>query len=180
MKKIFLSFLVVLFFCNLSFAQHEAGEIFHPHSSLGIVVSHTNVSQGQQDGDTKWLSLPSWSLNYNYKFKPRWSIGVHTDIVTENFEVEEHLNNETNTTLERSYPVSVAAMASFKPGKHFSLLLGAGGEFAHTGNLFLIRVGAEYVYEMNSKWELNAMITDDIKINAYNSWAIGLGVTMVF
>lgn len=165
------------------FAQDESThEAFHPHHSVGFIISHTNIKKGvTSTGDNKWLSLPSWAINYNYKFKPKWAIGLHSDIVTETFEVEEHLkNDEINEILERSFPVASALMLSYKPGKHFGFMIGSGGEFSHTGNLFLIRVGVEYGYHLTKKWELNGNITNDLKINAYNSWAIGMGLTRVF
>ncbi len=181
MKKVFFIAGIIIFFSAQSFAQHEEPEKFKSYSSLGLVISHTHVSEGVQDnGSKKWLALPSWALNYNFKFKPKWAIGLHIDMITENFEVEEHLNQSTNTTIERSYPITLAAMATFKPGKHFSFLLGAGGEFSKAGDLFLFRIGAEYSYEINEKWELNAMLTDDLKVKSYNSWSIGLGVTRIF
>jgi lipopolysaccharide assembly outer membrane protein LptD (OstA) len=99
--------------------------------------------------------------------------------VTETFKVEEHLNNNNVQTIERSFPLSSVLMTSYRPGKHFSYLIGVGGEFSHTGNLFLWRVGVEYGYEINEKWEINGNLTNDLKINSYNSWAIGLGITRV-
>lgn len=154
---------------------------FHPHHSLGIVISHTQINQGiQANGNKKWLSLPSWGINYNYKFSPKWAVGLHNDIVVEDFVVEEHLKSADGKTLERSYPIASAIVVSYKPGKYFSFLLGSGGEFAHTGNLFLFRVGVEYGHYISKDWELNAVLTNDLKINAYNSWAIGLGITRVF
>jgi hypothetical protein len=144
------------------------------------MMSHTQISQGvQSDGNNKWLSLPSWGINYNYKFSPKWAVGLHTDIVVEDFAVEEHLKSSNGEVLERSYPVATAVMFSYKPGKHFSYMLGSGGEFAHTGNLFLLRVGIEYGYHLSNNWELNANLTNDLKVNAYNSWAIGFGIARV-
>jgi hypothetical protein len=176
-------FCLLLFFTVIQgFAQNEiTSEKFHPHHSIGFIISHTNIKKGiTSSGDNKWLSLPSWAINYNYKFKPKWAIGLHTDIVTETFEVEEHLKTASNEILERSFPIASAVMLSYKPGNHFSFMTGCGGEFSHTGNLFLIRIGVEYGYHLNKKWELNGNITNDLKINAYNSWAIGMGVTKVF
>lgn len=179
-----LSLLIMLgiSFPTLVMAQEDSHDTFSPHHTLGFMISHTQVSQGvQTNGNKKWLSLPSWALNYNYKFSPKWAVGLHNDIIVEDFVVQEHLKSSGGgETLERSYPVASALMASYKPGKHFSFMLGAGGEFAHTGNLFLIRIGAEYGYHISKKYELNANITNDLKINAYNSWAIGLGVTRIF
>lgn len=180
-KQLFL--LLMLLFYIQGFAQEEsAGKKFKPYHSIGIIISHTNIKKGvSSSGDSKWLSLPSWAINYNYKFKPKWAIGLHSDIVTETFEVEEHLKSSgNNEILERSYPIATAIMVSYKPGNHFSFMSGCGGEFSHTGNLFLIRIGVEYGYHLNKKWEINANITNDLKINSYNSWAIGMGLTRVF
>lgn len=113
---------------QLSNAQVNEHTAFHPHHLLGVVLNHTPISQGvQANGDKKWLALPSIGINYNYKFAEKWSIGVHNDIVMEDYVVEEHLRSGGgDKTLERAYPVASAAMASFKPGKHFSYMLGAG------------------------------------------------------
>jgi hypothetical protein len=182
MKKQIFIITLFIFTTVLAVAQNDTHHVFHPHHTLGLIISHTQVSQGiQANGNKKWLSLPSWGINYNYKFSKKWAIGLHSDIVTEDFAVQEHSKSSSNSTvLERSYPIASAVMASFKPGKNFNYLFGAGGEFAHTGNLFLVRVGLEYGYHINKKWELNANITNDLKINAYNSWAIGMGVTKIF
>jgi hypothetical protein len=180
MKNIF-SLIAFVFFSLQIQAQEAHHSDFKPHHTLGLIISHTQISQGiQADGKKKWLSLPSWGINYNYKFSAKWAIGLHNDIVVEDFIVEEHLKSSNSSTLERSYPIASAVMISYKPGKAFSFLLGSGGEFAHTGNLFLVRVGVEYGYHISKDWELNAVLANDLKINAYNSWAIGFGITRVF
>lgn len=125
--------------------------------------------------------MSSVGINYNYKFNPKWAIGLHNDIVTEDYAVEEHLKSGSeNKVIERAFPLASAIVASFKPGKYLSYMLGTGGEFAHTGSFFLIRVGVEYGCHIASKWELNANLVNDIKINAYNSFAYGIGITRVF
>jgi hypothetical protein len=152
--------------------------VFKPHHTLGIAIGHTQISRGvQADGNKKRLALPNWAINYNYKFHPKWAIGLHNDIIFEDFEVEEHLrSSDTTVILKRSYPVASAVTGSFKPGKHVSFLLGIGGEFSHAGNLWLWRAGAEYSYHMNKNWELTAAFVNDFKIKAYNSYSISMGV----
>lgn len=180
-KVIAVVLLLQIFFGTSSFAQEGGHEVFHAHHKLGLMIGHTQVSEGvDENGRKKWLALPSWSINYNYQFNKKWAIGLHSDIITETFKVEDHLNGENNTVIERSKPVATAIMASFKPGKHFNYLLGAGGEFASSANYFLIRVGLEYEYHLNHSWEFNACIANDLKVNAYNSFTIGMGITKVF
>lgn len=118
-------FLILLMIAGVSVpylvsAKEDSHDSFSPHHTLGFMISHTQVSQGvQTNGNKKWLSLPSWALNYNYKFSPKWAIGLHNDIIVEDFVVQEHLKNSGGETLERSYPVASAVMASYKPGKYF-------------------------------------------------------------
>jgi hypothetical protein len=181
MRSICVIFLMVFFSGIPSWSQTNDSIKFHPHHSIGLVIGHTQISQGiQSDGQRKWLSLPVWAINYNFKFKPQWALGLHTDIIFEDFLVEEHLNNSQEKVLERKYPIASALMATYKPFKHVSFLLGTGAEFSHSGNLFLVRCGFEYSYHFANNFELNAIITNDLKVNAYNSWSIGLGVSKVF
>lgn len=179
--------ITILLLClvSLNFVQSIAQEShynahneFQPCHAITLLVSHTQISQGiNENGNRKWLSLPSWGLNYNYIFHPKWAIGLHNDIIVEDFVVEEHLKSSSNENLKRSYPLASAIVGCFKPGKHFAYLLGAGGEFAHTGNLFLLRIGIEYALHITRSWEMTAIVANDYKFNAYNSWAIGLGIT---
>lgn len=168
-------------FVAIGHSQDSAHSPFHKHHMLTVIVGHTQVSQGvDASGDRKWLSLPSWAINYNYKFSAKWAIGLHNDIIVETFEVEQHLKSGAAATIERKYPIASVAVASYKPGKNFSYLLGAGGEFAHGKNLFLIRVGVDYGYHFHKNWELNVSLVNDFKVNAYNSFGFGMGVTRIF
>ncbi len=182
MKKILIIFSLSLFSFAVCAQHEEAGEHgeFHPHHMLGLVVSHTMLSEGvDASGHKNWKALPSWALNYNYRFHPKWAIGLHNDIITETFEVKDHLGSG-HETLERSYPIASAVMVSYKPGKHFNYMLGPGGEFAKEASYFLIRAGVEYECHISKGWELNAEINNDFKVNAYNSFGFGIGVTRVF
>lgn len=154
---------------------------FKIHHALSVVLSHTQISQGiQQDGERKWLALPSLGINYNYKFNPKWSMGLHNDIVIEDYQVEDHLRSGGgNRVLERSYPVASALVASYKPGKSFTYIIGAGGEFAQSASFFMVRIGLEYGFHIDTKWELSINLINDLKINGYNSFSYGIGVTRI-
>lgn len=171
-------------FCySNSFAQHheKSKEAFHPHHKIGIIISHAQVFDGRDiNGEKKVLSLPSWGLDYTFQFKPKWGIGLHTDIITETFEVEKHLESGgSGDIVERSYPIAPAIMGVFKPGHHWSFLFGAGVEFAKEENFFLNRAGVEYSVEMPKGWELFGSLSYDFKWNAYDTWVLGLGISKV-
>ena len=159
--------------------QHEeAKEPFHPHHIISIVISHAQVFDGRDiSGEKKVLSLPSWGLDYTFQFKPTWGIGLHTDIITETFEVEKHLENGgSGDIIERSYPVAPALMGIYKPGKHWSFLLGAGVEFAKEENFFLNRAGVEYSVEIKKTWEVFGSLSYDFKWGGYDTWLLGIGI----
>ncbi len=183
MKKCIRFFAVVIIFCFCSkngFSQHqeESKEPFRPEHWLSIVISHAHVFQGRDiDGNKKVLSLPSWGLDYTYQFKPKWGIGLHTDIITETFEVEKHLESGGDAVvIERTNPIAPALMGIYKPNEHWAFLIGAGVEFAKEGNFFLNRAGVEYGAELPKGWEVFGSLSYDFKWNAYDTWILGLGI----
>ena len=152
---------------------NENEESFHPHHQLGLVISHAHVFDGRDDaGKKKVLSLPSWGIDYTYNFHPRWGVGLHTDIIVEKYKVEEH----GGEIIERSYPVAPALMGVYKPGGHWSFLLGMGAEFAKEENLALTRAGIEYSGELPGHWEVFGSLAYDIKWSEYDSWLLGIGI----
>jgi hypothetical protein len=173
-------FVIVCFLYSFLNAQENKSAIEHflPHHGVSLLLSHTHVNQGYEDGTKKWLVLPSWALDYNYFFSPKWSAGLHNDMIIETFKVEDHSTDQT--VVERTRPIASVAVVSFKPSKHFSYELGAGGEFAKEGNYLLTRFGLEYTLEISHTWEFVGNVIYDIKWNGYNSFAIGLGIGKSF
>lgn len=179
-------FLMLVVFCFFSlncFSQHEqeAKKPFHPEHKLSVVISHAQVFQGRDiNGNKQVLSLPSWGLDYTYQFTPKWGIGLHTDIITETFEVEKHLSSGGDAqVIERAYPVAPALMGIYRLNHHWSFLIGAGVEFAKEENFFLNRAGVEYAAELPKGWEVFGSLSYDIKWSAYDTWLIGLGISKV-
>lgn len=177
--KLFILILITCFYYVKSYGQeHEkAEEKFTPHSSIGIVLGHAHVFDGRDaEGKKKVLFLPSWGIDYNYYFNPKWAIGLHTDIIMESFTV----GGEAGEEIERSTPVAPAIMGIFKPDEHWNLLFGAGGEFAKEGNFFLNRFGVEYGAEIHNGWEVAGSLGYDLKWKAYDTWLLGIGISKSF
>jgi len=76
----------LLLFSHIAGAQEAEPVQDHKHA-LSILLAHAHISQGIQNGNTKWLALPSWMLAYNYRISEQWTIGLHGDIIIEDFEV---------------------------------------------------------------------------------------------
>lgn len=146
------------------------------HHQIGAMLGHIHISQGHNSKGKRWLVLPMISMNYNYKFNERWGIGLHTDLTLESYEVEE---NE-NEIVERKTPIAPAIMGIFKPGKHFTYMLGFGEEFAKEEDLFLIRAEIEYGLELPKEFEFGASVGWDFRFDAYDSWVLAVGVSKLF
>ncbi len=164
--------LLLVSFCSFA---HETEEKEFPKHTLGIVLSHNNISKGVTQNGTKWLSVPAWGIDYNYQFCEKWAVGLHTDIIIEKIEVIENLKSEEES-IERSYPIAPALMGIYKPTKHSSFMLGMGVEFAKEENLVLTRAGYEWGTELGKKWELSFSFNYDFRWDAYDSYTLGFGI----
>ncbi len=147
----------------------------HPKNKVSFVLSHTHVPGGiNEEGDKSWLVRASWGIDYDYYFSHAWSLGLHSDMVLENFEIE-----EDNIIQERSSPIALI-LTGGRHWEHFTLVAGAGMEFAKEENFALARVGAEYGWELPAEWEIAISLVTDIKFGGYNSWVFGLGFAKLF
>lgn len=173
--------IMCLVFSNTMSAQESFKEEkeFSNHR-LAVVLGHTHVPTGlDNDGAKTWLILPSWGLDYDFSFNDKWALGLHSDIVVENFELEEQFG-ETGAIIKRTKPLAFAVMVSYKSWEHVVFMLGAGGEYSKEETFILARAGLEYSWEIGNEWELGISLMNDLKINAYNSWVFGLGVSKFF
>lgn len=152
-------------------APHATPTLAGTHRLTGA-LGHTHISQGRRDGETQWLAVPSWSLNYDRWLTDRWAVGVQTDLVIESFVIE-HGDEEL---LERTYPLAIVPVALWKPAPRWSLIGGVGAEVAAGRTLALTRLGAEYGVHVGDRYEVGAALVWDNKWNYYNSW--GLAVTV--
>jgi hypothetical protein len=180
-KGIFtLAFIFILFYSFKSIAQVEPKEKekFLPHHLFGVAISHAHVFAGKDaNGDKAVLSMPSLGFDYTYQFRPKWGIGLHTDLILEEFLIEKSGGGEV---IERNYPIAPAIMGIYKPGKHLQFLFGAGVEFEQEENFFLNRAGVEYTGELPKGWEVYGALNYDFKWNAYDTWVLGIGIAKSF
>lgn len=182
MKKILLTFILSITGVFV-FAQHTAESNTHDEKHHGMQSSHrltlglghTYLSEGTVNGKKQWLTLPSWSFNYDYWLVDKWAIGLQMDFISENFLIK----NGEGEEIERNFPVSLVPSALFKPGEHIAIIAGIGAEFTESETLTLTRLGFEYGVHMPRDWEFSAIFLWDYKWNHYNSWSIGLGVSKI-
>lgn len=207
-RFIILSILFIVFNCTHSFSQeteqikvnntdhdlsnqeeHRASH--HKKHAISFVISHTHIKSGvKNNSGDNWIALPSLGINYNYNFNEKWAIGLHNDIIIEEFVVEDpnknsslelQKNEESEVEgIERSHPIASAIMLTYKPYEHIALLAGGGMEFSKEEDFALIRLGLEFPFHIPNDWEIFGAMSYDINIDAYNSFTFGFGIAKLF
>jgi opacity protein-like surface antigen len=170
---------VVMFYLLLSSivsAQNEEVEE-QRKSKISLAITHTFVPTAiNNNGDKTWLSLPSWALDYDYRLNSQWGLGVHSDLVIQDFEYE-----HGDVVRNRTKPLAMAGVATRRIGKNVSVLGGGGVEFAKgEETLGLVRLGLDYGIELPRDWEVSFSFVIDFKINAYNALVFGFGIGKKF
>jgi len=151
--------------------EKEGGE--HLHHVIGFSIGHTHISTGFKDDGTQWLALPSFGLSYAYFFNEKWALGLHNEIIVEDFVVQ---GSDDETFIERGRPIAVAVTGIYKVHRHIGLMVGAGMEFSSHEDFALVKIGAEFPYEFAHGWEMFGALSLDINIDAYNSFSFGFGI----
>ena len=180
MKKIYCFLMFAVITTSFSQQSETKAEKFKPYHSISGLLSHTIIKDGIDEGKAEWVSFPSFAFDYNFVFSPKWRVGLHNDIIFEDFIVETTNSEGEKKELERSEPFATVLVGGFKPGKHFTFEAGMGYEFSKEEHLFLTRIGTEYSLELPKEWELIANLVYDVKWNAYDSFAFGIGVSKSF
>ena len=166
-------------------SHHQA----HKKHLISASVNHTIIFSAIKNAETKTnLILPSFGVNYTYAFNHKWGIGLHSDIIIEDFVVKgddsgsERSGSENNNTatIERGRPISAALMVIYKPLPYLGLMAGAGREFSSHEDFTVIRFGAEVPLHLSHNWELFGVLTYDINIDAYESLTYGIGIAKAF
>ncbi|UXX78157.1 hypothetical protein N7E81_12385 [Reichenbachiella carrageenanivorans] len=174
-KTTFLLLLISICFVSERLQAQESTEK-EAKNSISISLGHTHVIKGVRDGKNQWLALPSWAIDYNRELNESWYVGLHNEIITEDFEVK----SAKEEVIERTFPVSMVAVVGFRPKEYLSFIVGGGAEWAEEETFQVIRLGVEPAFPISDYMELVIGAMYDFKINAYNSWSISFGVARKF
>lgn len=162
-----------------SFAQKAEREAAHDHAHRFTVMmmnAHIPNMSGINDQD-KFAVVPAWGLDYDFWFNERWAIGLHSNLILQQYKIrKEH----EQVVIERSYPIASCAVGIFKPLPRLSAIAGAGAEFEREENFFMYKLGLEYGFELPRQFELSINLLYDNKIDAYDTWFFGLGISKSF
>jgi hypothetical protein len=156
--------------------DHKNSHSMQGTHRITLGLGHTNVSEGKINDKTEWLSMPPWSLNYDYWISDKIAIGLQNDIIVESFKITDHEEEE----IERHYPLTTVPVVIYKPFKNFSFIGGVGAEFSGGHTLWLTRLGTEFGFHIPGNWEGGAALVWDGKWDHYNSYGIAFTFSKLF
>lgn len=152
-------------------SEEEALEESEGPLRIGFLLMHTYIPTETSKG-RELLVLPSIGLDIEYWFSERFGIGMHNDIELESFEVEK----EEAEIIERAFPFVLTLDGLFKIGKKWVLVLGGGVELEADESFALFRTGIEYEVNIGPGWDLSPSFAYDFRVNAFDTWSVGLGL----
>lgn len=168
MKKILLISVFMVSFFSAASAQEEESEEHRPKIRGAVMMANSHVPQST-NGGKKVAVMPTWGFDVDYFFHPRWSVAIQGDIKLQSFEIEHE-----GVVLKKSYPVAFAGVIHYHALKHWSFYAGPGYEFEKTENLFFVRLGTEYSFEITEKFEIALNLAYENKEEVYDAWTFGI------
>jgi hypothetical protein len=76
--------------------------------------------------------------------------------------------------LERINPVALAGVIHYHALRHWSFYVGPGVELEKSENLFLVRAGTEYSFEITEDFEIALNLLYENKDDVYDTWTFGI------
>ena len=162
--------LILLFFLGIgkTVAQEEEVEKFSPQIRVALITANSHIPEAFE-GEKRVPVIPAWGFDVDYFFHPKWSLGLQADLKLQSFEVK-----DDGVILERSYPFSLAPVIHYHFVRHWSLYLGPGWEFEKNENLYFLKLGTEYSFELSETFEIALNVAYENKQEIYNSWTFGI------
>jgi hypothetical protein len=138
---------------------------------ITLVMANSIINNSFSDQSNEILIVPTFGFNYDYFLNSKWGLGLHTDILLQQFKVEKHGSHEE---IIRENPIALVGMLLFKPHHRWTLMAGYGLEIEKHDNIQMIRTGIEYGIELPKHWELGFSLEYDYKIKTYSSLMFGV------
>ena len=176
MKHATINFLIFLFGIIPALAQEQSEERDQEkRHSLAFVFGYTHIPEATKDGKIEEaVFVPTIGLDYFYEFSEKWFVGGVFDMELGRYEVDYE-----DDEISREIAVILGALVGHEVLPGWAILSGPGLEFEKNKNLFILRLGTEYTFELRNDWELFPNFTYDFK-KEYSSYALGLGLKKRF
>jgi hypothetical protein len=117
-------------------AQEEEGEALQRHR-IGVYSGATFVPEGEEDGATKLIVVPTVGVDYDYKFGERFGVGLYNDLQLQSYRVQTF----DDETVERDFAFATVLVAVVEATPWLEFYAGPGVELEKSENFWIIKVG---------------------------------------
>ncbi len=149
-------------------AQDHEPEEHKPKFRGAIMMANSHVPRATEGGKAVSV-IPTWGVDLDYVFHPRWSVAFQGDIKLQSFEIK-----VADRVLERDNPVVLASVIHYHLKNRLSFYAGPGVELEQHENLFLVRLGGEYSFEISDDFEIAPNLIYENKDEVYDTWTFGI------
>lgn len=174
MKFASLTFLIFL----LSFISTQAQEMEQEKEikhKIALFFGFAHVPKAIENGESiKPENLPTIGLDYFYELNQKWELGVVLD-----FELGKYAVDFGGENIPREFALVTGVVANYSLWRGWSIYAGPGVEFERNKNLFILKTGTEYEFELGKNWGLHPAFSYDFK-KEYGSYFFGVGVSKGF
>jgi len=175
-----LSWIIISIITNYSLAQDHQSVDSHGQFGKGHrltpLAGYAFIDNSFSEETNYIRVVPAFGINYDYFINSIWGLGIHSDILLQQFKIEKHGHDEK---IGRENPIALCGMFLYKPHHRWTTFAGYGVEIEKHENFQLIRIGAEYGIELPKHWELGFSLEFDYKPDAYNSLLFGIGFSKI-
>ena len=170
--------IILLISSSVVFAQetHDPEKIHQfKRFRISLSIGHCYIPRAEFTNDEQGIVLPTWGLDLQYWFSEKVGIGLKNDI--ENAVYRVRYKSSSSDELLRERPVIISLPIFVKPwNKEFNFFIGPGVELEESANLFVVRIGVSYEYELGQHWDFAPEIIYDLKGSSINAFTICVGV----
>ena len=140
-----------------------------PQLRGAVVMGYSHIPHAFEGTKTVAI-IPSWGLDLDYVFHPKWAVALQTDIKLQSFEVED----KDQVVLVRNYPISFAVVGAYKVLPRWRLFFGPGIEYEQSRSLWIFKLGAEYAFEISEEFEIGVGLMYENRQDLYDGWTFGV------
>ena len=135
--------LVMLLIQLTDVSARDVGEESHeshalPGHRITLIMANSLVDNSFTEESGNILVVPTFGFYYDYFMNERWGVGLHTDILVQQFKVEKHGDKRQ---IVRGNPVGIAGMVLFRPHRRWVLMAGYGFELEKNENFQMFGIG---------------------------------------
>jgi len=118
--------------------------------------------------------IPTFGLEYVYRFNHKWAAAIIANMETGNYLIEFERED-----LERENVLIIAAVAVFEALPGWAIFTGPGIELEKHHNFPVWRIGTDYQIPLKNNWDLTPVFSFDHK-EAYTSWELVISIGKSF